>query len=653
MFELSFLNTGLLIFAAATVLPLLIWLLAKRKPLRVVFSSLRFIKLSKEEQKSKTKLKNILLLIIRMLIILLVVLSAARPLLRSGLLGSSSKHPPTALAVILDSSYSMDYVVDTKSILEHAKAVLLKINGLTNPGDRIILITSDAQWNQLHSQIFAGDIPADLINAITITHDPLPIKDMIAFAAGRLADSQLPNREIYLLTDKQAMDYPANPDLPVSLIPLPAPEDYQNISCTAATPMPQLVDKSRRQQIGFQLENHGDTERTEVLVKAVLGNTSVAEKFVSIPARSRIREELSIEIQADGWQNGYIEVMDERLTPDNRAYFAFPHYLNPRVTVISDRSIPLYLSGLLGVYAGDPSRITLASPASVNAASLEDQNLVVVHAPGELSPKLRELLTARKASDRGVLFTLDSRLSVSYKAYLEGEFGLKIGELKSTAKSIDFINKHHFVSSLSAQQPIRNRNVTDYYSATSTTAGSTLLGADKDVLMTASKTSVLWLFDLSSRRNRFLLDASFPVLAFRSMQFAGTGVSASISRKIGDMVSADAITLADGKKLELSGNSFALAQPGIYTLHSKAAGDKSLAVNPDYQESIASRQDFKKLKRYRQLGSNWASQVFFTRLGHDLWKILLIAALILVLLEIIIVKMEEARPSSGSGTAKP
>ncbi|HCM16181.1 MAG TPA: hypothetical protein DHW79_09625, partial [Candidatus Cloacimonas sp.] len=43
MYQLSFLNAGLLFFAAATVLPLLIWLLAKKKPRRIIFSSLRFI----------------------------------------------------------------------------------------------------------------------------------------------------------------------------------------------------------------------------------------------------------------------------------------------------------------------------------------------------------------------------------------------------------------------------------------------------------------------------------------------------------------------------------------------------------------------------------------------------------------------------------
>lgn len=648
MFELSFLNTGLLLFAAATILPLLIWLLAKRKPKRVVFSSLRFIKLSKDEQKNRSKLTNIILLIIRMLIILLLALSAARPLFSTGKLKPSAKHPPTALAILLDTSYSMDYVVETKSVLDHAKAALLRINSLTGPGDRVILMTSDAGWNQLHSQIFAEDIPPDLLSSVAVTYDPLPFKDMISLAAKRLADTQLPNRELYLLTDKQAPDYPPDPGQTINLIPLPAPADYQNISCTNVSVLPQLVEKSRRQEIGFQLQNHGNTDRNEVLVKAVLGNTTVAEKFVSVPARGRIRESLSLEIATEGWQTGYIEVLDERLTPDNRAWFAFEHYLHPKVTVISSGPLPLYLSGLLEVYAGAGDRIKLLDPALVNAAALEDQNLVIIHAPDVISPRLRELIAARKAAEQGLLFTLGSRLSTDYRSFLESEFGLRISTLNPNPKGIDFVNPHHYISSLLADQARRGTTVSDYYAATSSSAGSSLLGAGRDVLMTASGHNVLWLFDLSSRRNAFLLDAAFPVLAFRGMQFAGSGVSFTESRGIGDLVSAAAITLPDGKRLELAGNNMALTQTGIYRLSSVSGEDKALAVNPDTKESEAKIQDFRALKKYRLLSAKWQDQIFFTRLGHELWKLLLVAALVLVLLEIIIVKLEEARPSAAS-----
>jgi hypothetical protein len=140
------------------------------------------------------------------------------------------------------------------------------------------------------------------------------MEDLIDLAIRKLAETQLPNREIYLLTDKQNQSYPVKPELPIHLIPLPEPESYANLACSDAKPIPQLVQKSRSQMIEFKLSNYGDQERKEVLVKAVVNDIKLAEKFISIPARQTLTESILIELQQDGWQKGYIEVMDDRLS---------------------------------------------------------------------------------------------------------------------------------------------------------------------------------------------------------------------------------------------------------------------------------------------------------------------------------------------------
>ena len=166
MFQLSFLNLSLLFFAAATILPLIIWLLARKKPKQIVFSTIRFIKRTEQEQKSRTQLKNLLLLIIRMLIILLVVLAAARPSLRLPHASVGKEHPATALAILLDTSYSMDYTSGSKSTLEYAKAALQQINKQTTRQDMVCLITSDEGWNKLNAQLYSGQIPESVLGSV-------------------------------------------------------------------------------------------------------------------------------------------------------------------------------------------------------------------------------------------------------------------------------------------------------------------------------------------------------------------------------------------------------------------------------------------------------------------------------------------------------
>ena len=647
MFQLSFLNTGLLIFAAATVLPLLIWLLAKRKPRRVIFSSLRFIKLSQEQEKKRAKLKNLLLLIIRMLIILLVVLSVARPMLRSGLLKPSGKHPPTALAIILDTSYSMDRISGTKSLLEHAKERLLELNKLTKSDDRLILITSDEHWNSLHAQILPGKVPPELLQSIKITHLPSSLEELYKLAERKLAETQLPNREIHLLTDLQAQDYPPKTAYPVLMIPLPRVEEPANLSCQAAEPLAQLVERRRSQTISFKLTNYGSAERKDVLVKAVVGGIKLGEKFVSLPARESVTETIQIELQTDGWQNGYIEVLDDRLEADNRSYFAFPFYLNPRVAIISETgSVPAALASILSVYTGSGGLSSTIHPSNLNSAVLKDYSLILLSGIHSFNPRLRELLTSSAAAGKGIIYTIGASLNQDYKAWLQQQFSISLGEYSQSPRSIDFVNQHHYISSLVADRQNSLQSVTDFHPARSRGTANPILSAGGEALMLAGEKSLLLTLDLSSQRSRFLLDPAFPVLMMRSFQYLGAGNPELSKKALGDPVRASALTLPDGQRIELANRSYKLTEPGLYTRFDLV--EEALAVDPDYSEGDYRRMDFSGHKTYKQLSRNWKSQIFQSRLGFDLWKYLLIAALLLVLVEIILVKLEEQRPGQPS-----
>jgi len=641
---ISFLNTGLLVFAAATILPLLIWLLAKKKPKRIVFSSLRFIKQSQEQEKKRTRLKNIILLIIRMLIILLVTLAVARPLFRSRHLKPSAKHPPTALAILLDTSYSMDYVYEAQSNLDRAKQAVRQINARCTPQDRLILITSDQDWNRLHSQIYAGSLPEDLIEGIRISYTPLSVAAMLELGETKLREAQLANREIYYITDIQQQEYPASAELPLSIIPIGTGQGYDNLSCSGARVLPQLVEKTRRQSIEFKLNNHGDQDRNDVLVKVVLGEVKVAEKFVNVPARQSINQSIVIDLPQDGWQSGYVEVMDDRLSSDNRSYFAFPFQLTPRIALISSlNQAPEYLSTLLSVYAGNQGRIDLLHPDRVNLSSLDDYQTFVFYQTGNLSPRLREVITALPKRNQGALFCLDKNLPLDAKSFIGSLFGADLGSWKTQPTSLSYINQHHYITSLLAGKNIQNNRLTDFWRASSA-GGVVLLGSGRDALALARDNLVLWAFDIGSRGSSFFLDASFPVFAYRSLEYISTAISGGEGYTLGEIVTANRITLPGGDDLELANRSYQLSSPGLYTLHTAGKSETVIAVNAPLQESEFTAMDFSGLKYVRLLDENWQDSLFHTRLGHDLWKYLLAAALLLFLIEIILVKLEEARP---------
>ncbi|MBW6513129.1 MAG: BatA domain-containing protein [Candidatus Syntrophosphaera sp.] len=645
---MSFLNSGLLLFTAATILPLIIWLLAKKKPKRVVFPTLRFIKASQEQEKKRTRLKNILLLIIRMLIILLVTLAATRPLLQSKHLKPAQKHPPTAIAILLDTSFSLDYVRESRSDLDRAKDAVREIEALCTPQDRLVLITSDEAWNRLHAQIYAGSFPQGLISQIGVTYSPLPLANMVSLAEEKLRETQLANRELYLITDGQKQEYPVPEGQNLNVINIAQDREFDNLSCSGAAVLPQLVEKSRRQSIEFRLSNHGAEDRNEVLVKVVLGDAKVAEKFVNLPARQTVNQSIVVDIRQDGWQSGYVEVMDDRLEHDNRSHFAFPFQLAPRVAVISDRAaLPLYLRSLLQVYTGPGGRIDVLDPQSINLATLNQYQTFVLQASTHLSPKLRELVETLRSGGRGVLFCLDQNLSPEQKTWLGGLFGVSIGAFQAREGSIGYVNPHHFTTSLMAGKNIQYKGITGFWQISGTDA-TTLLAGGGDVFALAKDNFLLWNFDLASQRSAFFLDAAFAVFAYRSLEYTSSIIASGESHALGDAVSAHQVVLPDGSVLVLANRTHTLAQPGIYTLRKADGSETLLAVDTPRQESEFEPMDYKGLKNVKLLGANWQNALFHTRLGHDLWKILMAAALLLVVLEIILVKAEELRPTSAA-----
>lgn len=647
MSGLSFLNSGLLLFTAATVLPLLIWLLAKKKPKQVVFPSLRFIKAGQEEEKKRTRLKNILLLIIRMLIILLVTLAATRPLLRSSRLKPSSSHPPTAIAILVDTSYSMDYVEESRSDLDRAKDALKKIAALCDPEDRVILVTSEDKWNRLHAQIYAGSPPPELIDQIATTYTPLPLQNMLELAEAKLAETQLANRELYFITDGQKQDYPSSPETRLNVINIAPNREPANLSCANARALPQLVEKSRRQTIEFQLTNHGNQPREEVLVKVVLGDAKVAEKFVALPARQTVNQSIAIDLRQDGWQSGYVEVVDDRLEHDNRSYFSFPFQLSPRVAVISGaQGLPLSLRSLLSVYTGSGGSVDRLDPSQLNLSLLDSYQTFVFVGAVPYSPKLRDIVAKLGESGRGALFCLDGTLSAEYRSLLAGTFGISFGTWQSEPKIISHVNPHHYTTSLLAGKNIRYNTLAKYWKLSGTGA-TTLLSGGGDIFALAKDNFVLWNFDPGDQHSTFLLDAAFAVFAYRCLEHAGTLIASGENYLLGYTVNASGIVLPNGQSIQLASRTHLLEQPGIYSLLQAEGPAKVVAVNTPLQESEFQAMDYKGLSNTRLLGPNWIKTLFHTRLGHDLWKILLAAALALVILELVLVKSEELRPATA------
>jgi hypothetical protein len=101
--------------------PVLIHLIMQQKPKRLVFPAFRFLVQKQRTNQRRLRLRHLLLLLLRMALIALLCLALARPtIFNQGIAGLVGDRP-VAVALVIDTSMSMEYAEGGKTRLEDAQ----------------------------------------------------------------------------------------------------------------------------------------------------------------------------------------------------------------------------------------------------------------------------------------------------------------------------------------------------------------------------------------------------------------------------------------------------------------------------------------------------------------------------------------------------
>ncbi len=623
---LQFLNSGFLFLAAAAVIPLLIHLFARRRPQVIVFSSIRHIKNSMQKQNRRINLKNLLLLIIRILIILFTVMALARPTLKLGFLKNSDRHPRTAVAIILDNSYSMEYLVDTSTALDIAKRQALEAGNLLNENDYTVLLTLDSQWNRINSYLKSGRPDEKLVQGIDISPLVVSPEEAVERAEEQLRESQLPNREIWFFTDRQLQKYPQSSETPLFVIRVADYDAQNNLSCQNAALRVELIDRTLEHEIRFEVVNHSTADQNGILCQLNLDGRTIAEQALDVASMQTKTGSFAIGLEQPGWHNGFISVKNERLLYDNRSWFTFYHDPDPTVAVLSDApSLPLALRSILNVYSGHIDFL----PDNIDSGDLASYNTVLVYRKA-YSPRLDFLLQG--VPDR-LLFIADSLLADDWQNFIGFDF---TNYHRDSERTIDQVSAFHPVTSVFDRDKLQSTRVNGFWdSRTTNLQGDILMQTGNSPLAISGDKGLFWLFDPADLGNPFLLDSAFPVFAYRCLQSQSTSGLQQGDLRVGDLLPRNHRQVRQPDGSQIQGG--ILTQTGIY--HDLDSGAQ-FAVNLRYDES--------RFKLAPEEGSNitwldkaWQKEILQSRYGFELWKYLLIAALALFILEMLLVRSME------------
>jgi hypothetical protein len=296
--DFSLIHAGLAAGAALAVVPLIIHLVMRQTPKRIVFPALRLLQKRHQRSTKRLRVKNWLLLLARMALVALMALALARPALNARVpLGD--REVPTALVLVVDTSLSMGYVDKGQSRLDEAKRVAGQILRKLPESSQVYLIDSGVPA-----------VPAPVspsaarkrLDGLELRAANRPLNQGLERAYEALAESRrdLPRLETYILTDLARSSWEPGQQIPgrdrvkersgrdvaTYLIRL-APEEVRNAAVVALEARPAA-------------EPEADGRRAFEIVATIRNAGPAASRLVEFELNGAKRGQQDVDLPADG-----------------------------------------------------------------------------------------------------------------------------------------------------------------------------------------------------------------------------------------------------------------------------------------------------------------------------------------------------------------
>ncbi len=343
---MTFLQSGLLATLAPLVLaPLVIHLLNRRVPVKVMFPDIERIRRSLAGRSSVAKWRHLLMLLLRTLAIALLLLAFLRPVLPR--LGSeqsaASKGGGRKVLLVADRSLSMEHRAGTQ--VAASKRMLIeagKILATLKPSDKVNAITVSRQPEALlpeftssHDQIQIG------LTALPPSQERADFGKALALA-GTLLGTEARGAEVYILSDFQRSSwadvvFESMPEgVRLFFVDTAAGErERPNTAILRATTTTNIVSAKELVRLEITAANYSATEITLPLEAVVDGRLATPGE-VKIAPWSIAHTSLELTAPKPGVHGIEVRSPDDALPADNHRWVKLEVREQEEILVLSD-----------------------------------------------------------------------------------------------------------------------------------------------------------------------------------------------------------------------------------------------------------------------------------------------------------------------------
>ena len=423
--------------------PLLIHLLTRRTPRRIVFPTVRFIRRAQSNLSSLFRIRHWLLLAVRLLLLLALLLAFLRPVWRGGSVAAADSGTGRRVVVIVvDASMSMGYSQAGGGPTARARKAAEQILDSLGADDLANFIQIGAAVRSSFDQ--PSNNHASLRQDIRRFKPTLERADpdaAIAEALRQLAPFSGVRKEVHFISDFQRNNWEhvalaGVPESVVTVFVSVAESDPLNVAITDVRTLPGNPVQGERVEIVCEVANFGPNHATVPLTLR-LGDESPLERSLDLGPNAVVSTTFRLRAQETGDFEGTVKIPDDALGADNVRHFSLQVADRIEALVLTDESpddelaAHRFLCRALDPFVGDRGgrvQATVRRPDDVTAFDLARAHLVFVCGSRAWAESKAGLIVDYLRQGGGLIYFLGSHADKTNLATLkkvsEGELEL-------------------------------------------------------------------------------------------------------------------------------------------------------------------------------------------------------------------------------------
>jgi hypothetical protein len=375
----------------ALAIPVIIHLFDFKRPQRVFFTNVRFLRELKTETRRRSYLKHLLVLLMRLMALAAIIIAFAMPVRRHDKSGIHTSGKPLVI-VYLDNSYSMQGIGAGGMLFEEAIRRAGEIAAHYAPSDEFYLVTND--FSGRYSRVVNRSDFMEMVTTVQLS----PVTRTGEEITERLFDVARKSRGrdvvVYLISDFQRSTVnitatEMDPSFPTYLVPV-KPVSLSNLYIDSVWMEVPVVRPGQVMALDVRVGNAGSVPAEEVPVSLVLNGRETGVGTVTVPAGGSAVVRLSTRISQEGIYHGVVALDDHPVVFDDRFYLGFEVREQRTIGAFYGTTQESHLSRL---FEGDSLfRLVNRPVTQIDFATIHQYDIIFCQGVTEISSALTEAL---------------------------------------------------------------------------------------------------------------------------------------------------------------------------------------------------------------------------------------------------------------------